>query len=164
MASATRWRAVLVPRASRSIIERLCTFILTYGGSGPPFASFYLLICSNALHVRDDPRYLLRYMSGMCPRPLTTLIIIQNPSFAYTVRLLRISYRTIVAALVSCTTHKEFKETQNALTSSSDAWIRAGVFQGIAFGTDEPVHCSTLPRLILASPTARVGYGLGPWH
>ena len=68
MAPATQRRAVLVPRALRSIVERLCTFILTYGGSGPPSSSLillYLLICLNALHVRDDPLF-TRYMSGTC--------------------------------------------------------------------------------------------------
>ena len=169
MAPATQRCAVLVPQAFRSIVERLCSFILTYGGSGAPSSSFislYLLIRYDALHVSDDPLLFTPPVMGgnVLSRPFTILIIHKIHHSHHSVPLLRISSSPVsqhLSVLVSCTAQRIEKDLKNALTSSSDAWIRAGVFQGIAFGTDELVHCPTLPWFVPASPTARAVLGLG---
>lgn len=67
MAPATQRRAVLVPRAFRAVDERLCTFILTYDGSGLPSSSFISLHCLFASTIFMSVtilRYLPRHLSG----------------------------------------------------------------------------------------------------
>ena len=170
MAPATQRCAVLVPHAFRSIVERLCSFILTYGGSGAPSSSFislYLLIRYDALHVSDDPLLFTPPVMGgnVLSRPFTILIINKIHHSHHSVPLLRISSSPVsqhLSVLVSCTAQRIEKDSENALTSIR---VTHGSAQGCFGHSLRYRRARALPHAALVRAGLADGArSLGPWH